>query len=307
MFDMCFNNLLLWNNERRNSYPSVTLKINDMNRNLLMPIIFGSFCSFLHCSGQSDGENPFPNIGAIPVPPGYQRVQAGKNSFAGWLRAVPLKKDRTVYLYNGAPKRNQAAQFAVLDISTGDKDLQQCADAVMRLRAEFLYSTGDFRQIDFLTAQGLRLNYGEWAGGKRFRLTGGHLVAYTRPQSESAPAGGRKSFDAYLETVFAYCGTLSLEKQLDPVAHTADMHIGDVLIHGGSPGHAMLVVDMAEDRAGRKLYLLAQSYMPAQDIHIVKNIYNSGFSPWYRLEDGPVYTPEWTFFPGQIRRWPITN
>jgi len=97
-----------------------------------------------------------------------------------------------------------------------------------------------------------------------------------------------------------------LEKQLYPVAHYNDMQVGDVLIRGGSPGHAMLVVDMAEDRAGHKIYMLAQSYMPAQDIHIVKNIYNSmgpGLSPWYRLEDGPVYTPEWTFSPGQLRSW----
>ena len=45
------------------------------------------------------------------------------------------------------------------------------------------------------------------------------------------------------------------------------MQIGDVLIQGGSPGHAVIVVDMAENPAtGEKLYLLAQSYMPAQDI-----------------------------------------
>jgi hypothetical protein len=280
----------------------VTLKFNDMNWNLLMAIIFWSSCSSLYCQGQPPGENPYPVIGAIPAPPGYQRTPAGNNSFAGWLRAIPLKKDRTVYLYNGAPKRNQTAQFAVLDISTGDKDLQQCADAVMRLRAEFLYSIGEFKQIDFLTAQGLHLNFGEWTGGKRFRLAGDHLVAYA---ADPAPAARRKSFDAYLETVFGWCGTLSLERQLDPVPRPAVAHIGDVLIKGGSPGHAMLVVDMVEDRTGRRLYLLAQSYMPAQDIHVVKNIYDAALSPWFRLEDAPVYTPEWTFFPGQIRRWPI--
>ena len=305
----------------------VTLKINDMNWNLLRTIIFVSSSSFLSCQGQPLGENPYASIGAIPAPSGYQRMPTGKNSFAGWLRTIPLKKDRTVYLYNGMPKRNQTAQFAVLDISTGDKDLQQCADAVMRLRAEFLYSTGDFRQIDFLTAQGLHLNFGEWTGGKRFRLAGDHLVAYAlreniasqpRPATpdpalpqlatpDPASASRRKSFDAYLETVFGWCGTLSLERQLEPVAHLSDAQIGDVLIKGGSPGHAMLVVDMATDRTGRKLYLLAQSYMPAQDIHVVKNIYDAALNPWFRLEDAPVYTPEWTFFPGQIRQWPINN
>ena len=79
------------------------------------------------------GENPYPMVGAIPLPAGYHRITADKGSFAAWLRAIPLKKDRTVYLYDGSPKLNQDAQFAVLDVSVGHKDLQQCADAVMRL------------------------------------------------------------------------------------------------------------------------------------------------------------------------------
>jgi len=61
----------------------------------------------------------------------------------------PFKKNKTVYLYDGSVKRNQAAQFAVLDISTGNKDLQQCADAVMRLRARFLFATQQYDHIIF--------------------------------------------------------------------------------------------------------------------------------------------------------------
>lgn len=57
-------------------------------------------------------------------------------SFGAWLRTLPLKKGTTVYLYNGRPKENQDAQFAVVDISVGQEDLQQCADAVMRLHAQ---------------------------------------------------------------------------------------------------------------------------------------------------------------------------
>ena len=62
------------------------------------------------------------------------------------------------------PKQDQDAQFAVLDVSVGHEDLQQCADAVMRLRAEFLYAAGNFEAIDFYTEQGIRLNFREWAG-----------------------------------------------------------------------------------------------------------------------------------------------
>src|SRR5690242_20715529 len=96
------------------------------------------------------GLNPYPTICAIPPPPGYHRI-AASDPFTSWLRSIPLKKNRTVYLYDGSRKYNQTAQFAVLDISVGHQDLQQCADAVMRLRAEYFYARKDYNSICFYT------------------------------------------------------------------------------------------------------------------------------------------------------------
>jgi hypothetical protein len=229
------------------------------------------------------GTNPYPTIGAIPLPTGFHRISAPERSFCTWLRNVPLKKDRTVYLFDGTPKRNQDAQFAVLDISVGHTDLQQCADAVMRLRAEYLYASGDLQKIEFKTGQGVRLNFLEWCTGDR----------------------ARRRFDRYLKRVFEYCGTWSLERQLR-LRHLDAISAGDVLIKGGFPGHAMLVVDIAEDGSGHRIYLLAQSYMPAQDIHIVRNLAEPGISPWYRADpaETQIETPEWTFTTNQLRTWP---
>ena len=106
--------------------------------------------------------NPYPAIGSVPAPAGYHRIPCASISFAGWRRNVPPKKDRTVYLFNGSPKRNQDTQFAVLDISVGCQDLRQCADAVMRLRAEYLYAPNAPGSIAFYTEQGRRLHFGEW-------------------------------------------------------------------------------------------------------------------------------------------------
>jgi hypothetical protein len=122
-------------------------------------IIFALFGS---CHLTAQYSNPYATIAAIPVPPGYHRILAESASFATWLRNIPLKKDRTVYLFDGRPKRNQDAQFAVLNISVGKQDLQQCADAVMRLRAEYLYSLHSYSNIDFYTEQGARLNFWQW-------------------------------------------------------------------------------------------------------------------------------------------------
>ena len=238
------------------------------------------------------GENPYPMVGAIPVPAGYNRVGTVSGSFGAWLRTIPLKKGRTVYLYDGSPKLNQDAQFAVLDVSVGHTDLQQCADAIMRLRAEYLYGLRLFRLIDFYTEQGIRLNFAQWAAARKVDL--------------SDEKRSRASFDAYLQTVFSYCSTRTLEKQLVPVSPFPGLEAGEVLIKGGTPGHAMLIIDVAEDGQGHRIYLLAQSYMPAQDIHIVRNPTNAALSPWYRADEAKpvIETPEWTFTTNQLRTWP---
>lgn len=220
--------------------------------------------------------NPYKNISEIPVPAGFTRLKAEKESFGEWLRRLPLKKDKTVYLYNGQSKTNQEAQYAVINISTGTRDIQQCADAVMRLRAEYLYANKRFPEILFFD------------NNKQCYKLG----AFT----------DRNHFDQYLERVFIHCGTLSLSRQLNS-AKINDMKIGDVLIKGGSPGHAMIIVDMAVNGAGKKIYMIVQSYMPAQDVHIVKNPAHQNGDPWYDLNDGVIYTPEWTFQPAQLRTW----
>ena len=83
------------------------------------------------------------------------------------------------------------------------------------------------------------------------------------------------------------------------------MKIGDVFIQKGNPyGHAVIVVNMAmEKQTGRKLFMLAQSYMPAQDIQILINPGQSEISPWYTLKKGSVVTPEWTFHTSDLRRF----
>ena len=83
------------------------------------------------------------------------------------------------------------------------------------------------------------------------------------------------------------------------------MKIGDIFIEGGFPGHAMLVVDMAENiESGKRVFLLAQSYMPAQNIHIVKNQVKWGLSPWYKADFGDrLYTLEWVFDKDDLMRF----
>lgn len=233
---------------------------------------------------EAPGDTPVPagkkekTIGAIALPAGYSRMPAAAGTFAAWLRQVPLKEDKTVYLYNGMPKANQSAQYAVIDIPVGKKDLQQCADAAMRLRAEYLFIEKKYGEIAFMDFNG---KWYTWKGGNN-----------------------RTAFEIYLQTVFGWCGSASLEKQLKPVSDFNDIQTGDVLITGGFPGHAMTVVDMAVNTKGEKIFLLAQGYQPAQDIHVLLNHEENTISPWYRIPiENILYTPEWFFYKKNLRRW----
>jgi Domain of unknown function (4846) len=218
----------------------------------------------------------------IAPPSGFARAAAEPGSWAEWLRSLPLKpQGAPVNLFNGSPKWRQDAHAAVIDIDVGTRDLQQCADAIMRLRGEWLFAAGRTREIGFNYTDGKRRNFS------------------ARRKSDYA------SFRKYMTLVFAYAGTYSLERELKPVARV-DIRIGDVFIKGGFPGHAVLVADMAVNpTTGEKRFLLVQSYMPAQDMHVLKNPASADGSPWYPAAfTGELVTPEWNFPEGALHRWP---
>jgi hypothetical protein len=239
----------------------------------------------------------------IGVPPGFERVEVAAGSFAEYLRQLPLKPDGApVLYYDGREKRNAGVYVAVVEMSLGDRDLQQCADAIMRLRGEYFWERGEYDKIEFNFTNGFPVPYSKWMEGYRISFTGNTASWYKK----TSPSNTYDDFLRYMEIIFAYAGTLSLEQVLQPV-EIASIQIGDVLIRGGSPGHAVLVVDIAENKnTGEKLYLLAQSYMPAQDTQLLANPSDTDISPWYALSEaaGEIRTPEWTFSRDQLRRFP---
>lgn len=231
---------------------------------------------------QTDARNADTLAQRIAPPPGFRRVAVAHDSWAAWLRGLPMKpKGAPVLLHTGARKWRQDVQVAVIDIDVGKRDLQQCADAIMRLRGEWLFAAGRKREIGF--------NYTD---GKRRNFTSRRRKDYA-------------SFRKYMTLVFAYAGTYSLERELQSVA-PSDMQIGDVFIKGGFPGHAVLVSDMVEhERTGERRFLLIQSFMPAQEMHVLKDPADPSGSPWYPVDfSGGLVTPEWTFSEKALRRWP---
>jgi hypothetical protein len=239
----------------------------------------------------------------FPTPEGYTRTTYNEDAFGHYLRTQPLKPHGTkVLLFNGIEKGNQRAHAAVLDVDVEKRDLQQCADAVMRLRAEYLYAEEKYADIHFNFVSGFNAEYARWRKGQRIRVKGNH-VDWT---SSNGATPDYKSFRKYLTMVFSYAGTASLVHELKP-KDKADIVVGDVLIKGGSPGHAVIVVDKAvNDTTGEALVLLAQSYMPAQDIHVLVNPANRNGNPWYSVAENFgdwIQTAEYDFDGDALRGW----
>lgn len=234
-------------------------------------------------------------------PPGCAHVSVEQGSFAEFLTALPLKPTGSqVRTFDGGIKDSSGIYCAVVDLPIGNKDLHQCADAVMHLRAEFLWQQNRYSEIAFDLTNGFRMAYSEWMLGKRLSVQGNT----TKWVQKETPSNTHNDLWQYLQVVFTYAGTLSLARELTPI-QVEDMRIGDVFVYGGSPGHAVIVVDMAEDTTHHLTYfMLAQSYMPAQEIQILLNPTNPALGPWYPIAFGEVLqTPSWVFDKQALRRF----
>ncbi|MDR0306347.1 MAG: DUF4846 domain-containing protein [Chitinispirillales bacterium] len=232
-------------------------------------------------------------------PEGFQRKSVDGNSFASYLRNLPLKPAGTKAKYFNGDIKYDDVYDAVVDMDISNRDLQQCADAIMRLRGEYFYSIKAYGQISFTLTNGFEMDYTEWMKGSRVIVNGNKTVW----RKTAEPSNTYKDFRNYMEFVFIYAGTISLSKSLKS-KDIKNIAIGDVFILGGSPGHAVIVVDVAENKNEEKVFLLAQSYMPAQETQILKNDNDDKLSPWYSANIVEyLYTPQWTFDVGQLKTW----
>jgi hypothetical protein len=135
----------------------------------------------------------------------------------------------------------------------------------MRLRAEYLFDRGQYGNIHFRDVN-----------GKTMRYSGG---------------SSRKAFNSYLRRVYGMASTYSLSRELEQRA-LGDMQPGDVFVYAAVDrpgnqkyGHAVMVVDVAINKNGKKAYLLAEGNTPAREIHVMQNFENPFRSPWFMLDE----------------------
>jgi len=235
----------------------------------------------------------------IKVPQGYSRVQVEKGSFTDFVRNYPMKEHESkVLLYNGNEKGNQDAHVAVFDLPIEEYDLQQCADSIMRMYAEYYWNSKVYDKISFHFVSGFDAKFSKWMQGYNIKVSG-NSVNWV---SDSSCNSSYESFKKYMRMVFNYASTLSMDKESKEI-EVSDIHVGDIFIKGGSPGHVVMVADVCVNGDGKKAFLLAQGYMPAQQFHVLKNP-NSEDGIWYYEDEieYPFRTPEYSFDEGSLKR-----
>lgn len=231
-------------------------------------------------------------------PPGFTRVELGAGSFGAWLRRLPLEPPGTpVRSYAGGiiQPASSPSVAAVVALDVGDADLQQCADAVMRLHGEWRWSQGA-RDQSYRAASGLKLEFQRWARGERLVAKGASLSWVPRGRA----GADHGSFRQFMDAVFAWTNTVALARQAEPSSYSA-LRPGDFVVQGGNPGHSVLILDVARAADGRQQVLLGQSYMPAQSFHVLKR----AGSAWFAIApDQALQTPFWPkpFTWTQLRR-----
>lgn len=233
----------------------------------------------------------------IKTPKGYQRTPSKSKSLTTFLRTYKLKVDGSpVLLYNGKEKGNQNAHVAVFQLPIENFDLQQCADSIMRVYAEYYYHQQQYDKIAFHFVNGFYAKYSKWRDGYRIKVDGNHCSWVKTSANQKTYA----SFQKYLRIVFSYASTLSMDQEAQKI-NIQDIQVGDVFIKGGSPGHVVMIVDVCE-KDGKKAFLLAQGYMPAQEFRVIKNPRHD--DPWYYEDEVtyPFFTAEYTFQEGSLKR-----
>ncbi|WP_455156519.1 DUF4846 domain-containing protein [Treponema socranskii] len=142
-------------------------------------------------------------------PEGYERVTVEEKSFGNYLRTFPLKKyGSPVLLYNGNEKRNKV-YISVFDFPLLKTDLIQCADAVIKLKAEYLYKYGKYSEITFHITNGMIVPFERFLDGEQLIVSGNNVTWKSGYKKEAV----RDSFDDYLKFIYSYAGTYSLSKE----------------------------------------------------------------------------------------------
>ncbi|GAA0739826.1 DUF4846 domain-containing protein [Gaetbulibacter jejuensis] len=237
----------------------------------------------------------------VNIPLGFKRVEYNTGSFQEYLRNYELKPfGSKIINYDDSQYFWQSGHVGVLEIPVPNNGLQQCADALIRVRSEYLWDNNRKVEIGFNFTSGHYCSWLKYAEGYRPKIDGNKVSFH----KTAAKDHSKTNFYKYLNLIYTYSGTLSLYNELPKINDVSKLQIGDMLIKGGIPGHIAIICDEIVNETGDKLFLLFQGNTPAQSVHLVKNLEDSTISPWYKLEkDAVIPVSNYTFYDSKFVRF----
>lgn len=246
--------------------------------------------SFLAC----DEKTTIPLPAQRPNPPAFRSKEiADTTSWPYFLQHLP-EKTGPILDYRGRVVSSQQKHAVIINYDIGNRDLQQCADALMRLRAEYLFAQKRYSEIHFHFTSGQDYSFLDYCKGKIPSPSGNSIRFATASPSPL----NHQSLRRYLDLVYTYAGTISLAKEL---RHTNRFAIGTVVITPGSPGHCFIITNEATTADGDPVYKLVEGYTPAQSIYVLQNIHEPNLGYWHRLSTGTIKTASYTFRSYQLK------
>lgn len=234
------------------------------------------------------------------VPKGFKRVEAEKGSFAEYIRNYELKpKDSIAYYYDDETgsyfENKEASTVGVFQLKNQLNRWMQCADSIIMLYAEYLYSAQRFEEIKFTFANGFECDWITYSKGNRFN------PSENAWELKEEPDDSYETFLKYLDLVYQYANTDSLARDMSSSPAMQDIGIGDAFVVGVSQlqavaatvapginikyGHAIIVTDVAVNPdTGEYLFMLAEGNTPATDITIIENP-DKSMGVWFKFNE----------------------
>lgn len=239
-------------------------------------LVLALLCVVPSVHAQDEGPYAWMNVAgasSIPVltlhetlrpPHGFKRIKLEEDGYAAWLRRLPVRTDRhSVLAYDGTTLDRPSAAVIAMDV--GKRDLMQGAGTIIRLHAEYLWSQGKVDKAAYHFTNGDLSSWEQWTVGARAGVKESFFSRNKGKPREDTHASYRR----WLDIVFTSAGTLSLGRDSSAVPAGEPLKIGDFFLSPGSPGHAVIVLDLARHADGRTVALIGQGFTPAEEAHVL--------------------------------------
>lgn len=239
------------------------------------------FCGVL--SGQKlairENQNQETIETKILPPQGFKRIPVNPGSFADWLRKLSL-------LSAGSPVLDYRSRVfkspvdttvaAVISMDVSGRKLWQCMDILIVLHTEYLLRKGKRHEVSGLLPDGTLLSWKQWSHGFRSDFAGVRYSIHKKASADST----EKNFYRYLNHLFELSGTQAFY-HFYPTIDPKELQIGDFIVKKGNKGHAVMIMDLAVDQAGKLLALIGQGDTPACQFYILN--YRKD-NPWFPID-----------------------